>query len=171
MSGLDEFDHIALFAKYATDDGGFEALFNKSLVKLGRTHPEGFSPRAPGREAWDSLNEAQKDRALDSLLFTYFCDHRREADESLHHDEITSGSSYLRPGDLDQLAHAAVSARGEVPVDSASLWRAVKELRLLSHRISLLHMLRTTEPMTEEAVQALYAQLKADLDGNDEGGQ
>jgi hypothetical protein len=163
---VNEFDHIAFHAEYAADDGGFEALFNKALVQLSRTHPEGFPAQAPGRAAWERLDAAQKELALDSLLFTYLCDQRREADESLHHDELTSGSSYLQPGDLDQLAHAAISASGQVPVDSAALWRAVKELRLLSHRVGLLHMLRTTEPMTEEALHALYAQLKADLEGN-----
>jgi hypothetical protein len=151
---VNEFDHIAFHAEYAADDGGFEALFNKALVQLSRTHPEGFPAQAPGRAAWERLDAAQKELALDSLLFTYLCDQRREADES------------LQPGDLDQLAHAAISASGQVPVDSAALWRAVKELRLLSHRVGLLHMLRTTEPMTEEALHALYAQLKADLEGN-----
>jgi hypothetical protein len=167
VSGLNDFDHIALAQKHMADDGGFDALFQQALARLAKDHPNGFPASAPGRAAWNQLDAAQRELALDSLFFTRFCEDRAEADESLHHAEITAESTYLRDGDLDHIARAAISARGAVTVDSAVLWRALKELRLLAHRVGLLHMLRTTEPMTEEAVQALYEQLRAGLDGNE----
>ncbi|MDJ0341773.1 hypothetical protein [Streptomyces sp. PH10-H1] len=168
MTAFDDFDHITLHQRYASDDGGFDALFEQALTKMRNTCPEGFPASAPGRGAWDQLDPGQRERALDSLLFVHFCEHRREQDEALHHDAITAESSYLRDGDLDHLAQIAVSARGSVTVDSAELWRAVKELRLLVHRVALLQTLRTTEPMTAEALNLLEEQLRQDLYGDEQ---
>ncbi|TKA11735.1 hypothetical protein [Actinacidiphila oryziradicis] len=167
---LDDFDLIALTGLHASDDGGFDALYQQALTKLLRSHPDGFPATAAGRAAWDQLDGGQRERALNALFYTWFVDDRREQDEALHHQDITAESSYLQGGDLDHLAQAAVSARGAVTVDSAALWRAVKELRLLTHRVGLLRALHTTEPMTDEAMNRLEDDLKRDLYGDEEEG-
>jgi hypothetical protein len=171
VSGLDGFDRIALEQKYASDDGGFDALFQQALVRLDREAPHGYAPQTPGRIAWGQLGDEQRERALDALLYAYFCDDRREAGLAEHYQDVTSQTSILHPDDLATLAGAAATTHGEVTVNADRLWRAVQELQLLVHRVNLLRGLATAAPVDPEALERLEADLRRELYGDGGEGQ
>ncbi len=164
---IDPFDHVDIYEAFGDHDGGFGALFNKELHQLQRTG-RGFDPILPGLKALAQMNAEQYPKAMDSLFYSYFCDHYREQQFAVADVEITGESTRLQAGDFATLAETAVSARGPVEIDSALLWRVVKELRLQAHRNSLLRSLLTHQPLTEEELKAAEESVLRFINGPDD---
>jgi len=166
---LDDFDRIALDQKYATDDGGFDALYQKAATQLAQQRPGGFPAYTPGRMAWEQLDQRQRDKALDALFSAYLVDDQREASLTQHYQDVTMQTTFLHADDLADVAAVAASGHGDVTVNGDQLWRIVHELQLLVHRAGLLRSLVTSAPMPPEALERLENDLRRDLYGGDAG--
>jgi hypothetical protein len=66
---LDEFDRLTSKVQRIS---ALTALFADAEETLLATHPEGFDVEDIGRRAWALLPEAERERAFDELLYTYW---------------------------------------------------------------------------------------------------
>jgi hypothetical protein len=66
---LDEFDRLTSKVQRIS---ALTALFAEAEETLLATHPEGFEVEDIGRRAWALLPEAERERAFDELLYTYW---------------------------------------------------------------------------------------------------
>jgi hypothetical protein len=66
---LDEFDRLTSKVQRIS---ALTAMFADAEETLLATHPEGFDVEDIGRRAWALLPEAERERAFDELLYTYW---------------------------------------------------------------------------------------------------
>jgi len=66
---LDDFDRITAQVRMVTP---LETLFRAAEEELLAYRPEGFDLEEVGRLAWSLLPEAERERAMDELFYTYW---------------------------------------------------------------------------------------------------